>query len=79
MNNLVLFPDIDWINHHTHDAKFHYRYGRNYFDLVMDTFRKELNGRDIMPHLFEGNEYRAAGSVVCAKQGVESREWLRSR
>lgn len=71
MNNLVLFPDIDWINHHTHDFKFHYRFGRNYFDLVLDTFRKDLNGKDMMPHLFEKKEYRDAGSVVCARQGVE--------
>ena len=73
MNNLVLFPDIDWINHHTHDFKFHYRFGRNYFDLVLDTFRKELNGKDMMPHLFEKKEYRDAGSVVCARQGVEDK------
>ncbi len=70
MRTVVPFPDIDWINHHTRDFKGHYRFGRAYNDLVLDTFKSDLNGEDFTPRVFELDEYRKAGSVVCAKQGV---------
>lgn len=46
MKTVVLFPDIDFINHRTHDFKGHFRYARGYQDLVMDTFKADLNGVD---------------------------------
>ena len=70
MNTVVSFPDIDWINHHTHDFKGHYRFGRAYLDLLLDSFKSDLNGVDKMPRFFELEEYKKAGSVVRAKQGV---------
>ena len=33
MKTVVLFPDIDFINHRTHDFKGHFRYARGYQDL----------------------------------------------
>ena len=70
MRTVVPFPDIDWINHRTHDFNGHYRFGRAYNDLALDTFKSDLNGEDFTPRVFELDEYRKAGSVVCAKQGV---------
>ena len=70
MQNVVLFPDIDFINHHTHDAKGHYRYGRGYQDLVMDTFKADINGADYTPHYIEHDEFVNASSVICTPQGV---------
>lgn len=70
MNTVVQFPDIDWINHHTHDFKGHYRYSRGYLNLTLDGFKKDLQGDDLTPTLFEGEEYQAQKGVICAKQAV---------
>ena len=64
MRTVVPFPDIDWINHHTRDFKGHYRFGRAYNDLVLDTFKSDLNGEDFTPRVFELDEYRKAGFKV---------------
>lgn len=70
MNTVIQFPDIDWINHHTHDYKGHYRYARGYLDLALNSFKADLQGVDKTPTLFEGEEYQAEKGIICAKQMV---------
>ena len=70
MKTVVLFPDIDFINHRTHDFKGHFRYARGYQDLVMDTFKADLNGVDRTPHYVEHEEYVKANSIICSPQAV---------
>ena len=58
MKTIVPFPSIDFMNHYTHDFKGHYRYARGYQDLVMDTFKADVNGIDLTPHFVENDENR---------------------
>ena len=72
MKTVVHYPDIDWMNHRTRDFKYHYRYAMGYYDLVLDSFKADLQGEDKTPTFFEGEEYRKANSTVCGKQAVLS-------
>lgn len=58
------------MNHRLRDFKFHYRYAMGYLDVVLDSFKADLQGKDKTPAFFEGREYKKAQSIVCGKQAV---------
>ena len=70
MKSVALFPDIDFMNHYTRDFKGHYRYGRGYQDLIMETFGEDINGKNLTPHYVEHEEFKQANGVICSKQAV---------